>query len=255
MNIFIKRYFTNYLIKSGHDTERIFMTIKQLPESERPYEKLQIYGSNKLSNAELLSIIIKNGTKEHTSIDLANKILKLKNGTCENSLRFMQDISIEEYMNIKGIGKVKAIRLKAMCELAKRMSKPVDITNLKIKCSKDIADMLMEELRYEKREVVKIVILNVKNNVLKIEDIAIGGTDFVNITPKDVLTEVVKMNAPKMIMVHNHPSGDPSPSKSDIEITNRIYECSRLLEIKFLDHIIVGDGKYESIFSKKGLWN
>ena len=231
------------------------MTIKQLPESERPYEKLQIYGSNKLSNAELLAIIIKNGTKEHTSIDLANKILNLKNETYENSLRFMQDISIEEYMNIKGIGRVKAIQLKAMCELAKRMSKPVDITKLKIKCSKDIADMLMEELRYEKREIVKIVILNVKNNVLKIEDISIGGTDFVNITPKDVLTEVVKMNAPKMIMVHNHPSGDPSPSKSDIEITNRIYECSRLMDIKFLDHIIVGDGKYESVFSKKGLWN
>ncbi|MCI8486283.1 MAG: DNA repair protein RadC [Clostridia bacterium] len=231
------------------------MTIKQLPESERPYEKLQIYGSKKLSNAELLSIIIKNGTKEHTSIDLANKILNLKNNDCENSLRFMQDISIEEFMSIKGIGKVKAIGLKAVCELAKRMSKPVDITNLKIKSSKDIADMLMEELRYERREIVKIVILNVKNNVLKIEDIAIGGTDFVNISPKDILTEVVKMNAPKLIMVHNHPSGDPSPSKSDIEITNRIYECSNMLQIKFLDHIIIGDGKYESVFSKKGLWN
>lgn len=231
------------------------MTIKQLPESERPYEKLQIYGSKKLSNAELLSIIIKNGTKEHTSIDLANKILNLKNNDCENSLRFMQDISIEEFMSIKGIGRVKAIGLKAVCELAKRMSKPVNITNLKIKCSKDIADMLMEELRYERREIVKIVILNVKNNVLKIEDIAIGGTDFVNISPKDILTEVVKMNAPKMIMVHNHPSGDPSPSKSDIEITNRIYECSNMLQIKFLDHIIIGDGKYESVFSKKGLWN
>lgn len=231
------------------------MTIKQLPESERPYEKLQIYGSNKLSNAELLSIIIKNGTKEHTSIDLANKILKLRNETSENSLRFMQDISIEEFMNIKGIGKVKAIQLKAVCELAKRMSKPVDIINLKIRCSEDIANMLMEELRYERREIVKIVILNTKNNVLKIEDIAIGGTDFVNITPKDVLTEVVKMNAPKMIMVHNHPSGDPSPSKSDIDITNKIYACTELLQIKFLDHIIIGDGKYESIFSKKGLWS
>lgn len=231
------------------------MTIKQLPESERPYEKLQMYGSNKLSNAELLSIIIKSGTKEHTSVDLANKILKLKNETSENNLRFMQDISIEEFMNIKGIGKVKAIQLKAVCELAKRMSKPVDIINLKIRCSEDIANMLMEELRYERREIVKIVILNVKNNVLKIEDIAIGGTDFVNITPKDVLTEVVKMNAPKMIMVHNHPSGDPSPSKADIEITNRIYECSKILGIKFLDHIILGDGKYESVFSKKGLWN
>lgn len=231
------------------------MTIKQLPELERPYEKLQIYGSKKLSNAELLAIIIKNGTKEHTSVDLANEILKLKNKTSENSLRFMQDVSIEEFMNIKGIGKVKAIQLKAICELAKRMSKPADITSSKVRCSQDIASILMEELRYERREIVKIVILNVKNSVLKIEDIAIGGTDFVNISPKDVLTEVVKMNAPKMIMVHNHPSGDPSPSKADIEITNRIYECSKILQIKFLDHIIIGDGKYESVFSKKGSWN
>lgn len=231
------------------------MTIKQLPESERPYEKMQIYGAEKLSNAELLSIIIKSGTKENTSIDLANKILKLKNVNQKNSLRFMQDISLEEYMTIKGIGKVKAIQLKAICELAKRMSKPVDILNIKIKCAKDVADIVMEELRYEKREIVKIIILNTKNNILKIEDISIGGTDFVNITPKDILTEIVKMNAPKMIMIHNHPSGDPTPSKSDIEITNRLYACGKLLQIKLLDHIIIGDGRFESVFQEKGLWN
>ena len=135
------------------------MTIKELPELERPYEKLQIYGPKKLSNAELLSIIIKNGTKENTSIELANKILKLKNNKSQNNLRFLQDISMEEYMQIKGIGKVKAIQLKAICELAKRMSSPINILKIKIKSGQDVANMFMEELRYEKREIVKITIL------------------------------------------------------------------------------------------------
>ena len=110
------------------------MTIKELPELERPYEKLQIYGPKKLSNAELLSIIIKNGTKENTSIELANKILKLKNNKSQNNLRFLQDISMEEYMQIKGIGKVKAIQLKAICELAKRMSSPINILKIVMLC-------------------------------------------------------------------------------------------------------------------------
>ena len=231
------------------------MTIKELPELERPYEKLQIYGPKKLSNAELLSIIIKNGTKENTSIELANKILKLKNNKSQNNLRFLQDISMEEYMQIKGIGKVKAIQLKAICELAKRMSSPINILKIKIKSGQDVANMFMEELRYEKREIVKIIILNTKNNIIKIEDVAVGGVDFVNVSPKDILTEVIKVNAPKMIIIHNHPSGDPTPSKADIEITNRIYSCCELFQIKLLDHIVIGDGKFESIFSKKGLWN
>lgn len=231
------------------------MTIKELPELEKPYEKLQIYGPKKLSNAELLSIIIKNGTKENTSIELANKILKLKNNKSQNNLRFLQDISMEEYMQIKGIGKVKAIQLKAICELAKRMSSPINILKIKIKSGQDVANMFMEELRYEKREIVKIIILNTKNNIIKIEDVAVGGVDFVNVSPKDILTEVIKVNAPKMIIIHNHPSGDPTPSRADIEITNRIYACCELFQIKLLDHIVIGDGKFESIFSKKGLWN
>ena len=156
-------------------------------------------------------------------------------------------------MQIKGIGKVKAIQLKAICELAKRMSSPINILKIKIKSGQDVANMFMEELRYEKREIVKIIILNTKNNIIKIEDVAVGGVDFVNVSPKDILTEVIKVNAPKMIIIHNHPSGDPTPSRA--EITNRIYACCELFQIKLLDHIVIGDGKFESIFSKKGLWN
>lgn len=228
--------------------------MKELPKSERPYEKLELYGEKTLSNAELLAIIIKTGTKDETSVELAQRILKL-NDTDTEDLSYLQALSIEELMQIKGIGKVKAIQLNAICELAKRMSSPINILKIKIKSGQDVANMFMEELRYEKREIVKIIILNTKNNIIKIEDVAVGGVDFVNVSPKDILTEVIKVNAPKMIIIHNHPSGDPTPSRADIEITNRIYACCELFQIKLLDHIVIGDGKFESIFSKKGLWN
>ena len=227
------------------------MTIKELPESERPYEKLQIYGANKLSNAELLSIIIKTGTKEYTSIDLANKVLSFN-----SNIRGMLDCSIEEFMTVKGIGKVKAIQLTAIGELAKRMSKPLNILNIKITSPNDVCNLLMDELKYEKREKVKVIILNAKNNILKIVDLGTGTTSIAIIDPKDVLLEVVKMGAPKMILIHNHPSGDPTPSIQDLRITKRLCECSKMFGIELLDHIVIGDGRYESIFSweKKGLW-
>lgn len=228
--------------------------MKDMPTSERPYEKLLMYGPNKLSNAELLAIIIKNGTKEDTSIDLSHKILSLKQQG-KNNLRELQDISIEEFMSIKGIGKVKAIQLKAICELAKRMSSPIDTLKICIRFPSDVANLLMDELRFEKREIVKVLILNTKNILLKTIDISYGGTSSTIVEPKDVLLEPIKMGAPKMILVHNHPSGDPKPSKSDYAVTDRIYEAAELVGITLLDHIVIGDGKYESIFAKKGLWN
>lgn len=151
------------------------MKMKELPLLERPYEKLEIYGAEKLSNVELLAIILKTGTKEKTVISMAQEILGIQKDT--DSLRFLQDLSIEDFMKIKGIGKVKAIQLKAVCELTKRISKPID-NKIKIKNSKDVADLLMPELRYEKREIAKILILNNKNIVLKIKDISLGRGKF-----------------------------------------------------------------------------
>lgn len=228
------------------------LKMKQLPESERPYEKLEMYGPNMLSNAELLAIIIKTGTKEETSIDISRKILVLNQSenTKEDNLSFMQHISLEEFMKIKGIGKVKAIQLKAVCELAKRMSRPIKNLNITVKRSKDVADLLMEELQYEKRELVKIVILDTKNKIGKILDISYGGTNFAMIEPKEIIIEVVKMGAPKIIMVHNHPSGDPAPSQSDIEVTKRMIQATQIIGIELLDHIVIGNHRYQSIFSK-----
>lgn len=227
------------------------MKIKDLPLSERPYEKLEVYGAENLSNAELLAIIIKTGTKEQSSVSIAQKILNLKENTDKDNLRFLQDISLEEFMQIKGIGKVKAIQLKAICELTKRIARPINNQKKIIKSPKDIAEMLIPELRYEKREIAKVIILNSRNVVLRMIDISLGGANFACIEPKDVLSEAIKMQAPKIILVHNHPSGDTTPSKGDYKVTDRIYEAADLMGIQLLDHVIIGDDTYQSLLLKE----
>ena len=143
------------------------MSIKlnDLPISERPYEKLEMYGEKSLSNSELLAIIIKTGTKEETAVSLAQKILNLNTENKSNSLRFLEQTTIEELTKIKGIGRVKAIELKAVCEIAKRMARPINTKKIVIKEPRDVANLLMEELRYEKREILKVIMLNTKNTV------------------------------------------------------------------------------------------
>ena len=182
------------------------MTIKQLPESERPYEKMELYGEKNLSNAELLAIILKTGTKEESSLDLARKILSLNDDYDKDNLNFLRNLSIEEITSIKGIGKVKAIQLKAICELSIRLNLPSNYRKIQIKEPNDIVKILMCEMQYEKVEIAKIVLLDNKNYILKIKNIAMGGDNFVNIGMKEILIESVKMNAPKLILVHNHPS-------------------------------------------------
>ena len=138
------------------------LKIKELPETERPYEKLELYGEKALSNAELLAIIIKTGTKSETSVQIAQKILNLNYEPQAGDLNFLKNISLQELMQIKGIGRVKAIQLKAICELSIRMSKPSNYKKIKICSTKDLADLVIEEMRFEKRELVKLFLLNVK---------------------------------------------------------------------------------------------
>lgn len=226
------------------------MKIKNLPMSERPYEKMKMYGPQVLSDSELLAIIIKTGTKEKTSIQLAQEILSIKGKNIENNnMRFLQDISIEEFMQIKGIGKVKAIQLKAVCELTKRIAKPIETTNIQINCPQSVADLLMEELRFEKREKIKELILNNKNILMKIIDIAYGGTNIASISTKDILVEPIKMGAPKIILLHNHPGGEIMPSQEDIQMTSTLKKTAEVFGIELLDHIIIGDGEYKSILT------
>ena len=219
------------------------LKMKELPISERPYEKLKMYGAEKLSNAELLAIIIKSGTKEENSVDLANRILLLT-----EKLEDIENLSIEDLKTIKGIGEVKAIIIKAVFELTKRLK----INNnlyIKIQSTKDVANVLASEYRFEKQEIVKEIILNNKNKILKIVDIAKGETNFTYLTIKQILLEPIKMQAPKIILVHNHPSGEINPSESDILITKKLKQSCELFGIELLDHIIIGNNNYKSIFA------
>ena len=223
------------------------MTIKELPQSERPYEKLELYGEKSLSNAELLAIIIKTGTKENTSVDIARQILNLNEMYDKTNLSFLRDLSIEEITKIKGMGRVKALQLKAICELANRMNSPSNYKNTQVKEPNDIVKILMNEMQYEKREIAKIILLNNKNNILKIKDIAIGGNNFVTIGMKDILTEAVRENVPKIILVHNHPSGNSTTSNQDYEVTKKLETSAKILGIELIDHIVIGKSEYTSI--------
>ena len=221
------------------------LSIKNLPNSERPYEKLEMYGEKSLSNSELLAIILKTGTKDQTAVALAQNVLALKGN---QSLRSLQEISLNELKRIKGIGNVKAIQIKALCEIAKRMERPLNL-NATIKGPQDVANLLMDELRYEKREVVKILILNTKNILQKMVEIGIGSISSNSFDMKQIFEEIIKIGMNKFILVHNHPSGDPTPSLKDIQLTEQIKSASELLQIEFMDHIVIGDGTFQSIFT------
>ena len=222
------------------------LKMNQLPESERPYEKMKMYGAKRLSNAELLAIIIKTGTKDATALELSSRILLLI-----KELKDLEYIPLEQLESIKGIGMVKALQIKAVCELAKRMKLPIKKINKVIKSTKDVADLFMDELRYEKQELLKVIMLNSKNELIKIKDLRVGNTKEIIITPAQILTDIVKEQIPKFILIHNHPSGNPEPSEADKIFTNKMISCAKLLGISLLDHIIIGDGNYQSIFLER----
>ena len=220
------------------------LKMKQLPKSERPYEKLLMYGAKKLSNAELLAIIIKTGTREETSVDIANRLLLLTENINE-----LSNIPIETFEKIKGIGKIKAIQIKALCELATRINSPINKINLIIKTPKDVADLFMQEFRNEKQEKIKMILLNTKNELVKNIEIKTGSINEIQVRPAEILKEVIKGEVNKFILIHNHPSGDSTPSKADFDFTERIEKCSNLLKLNFLDHIVIGKDNYNSIKS------
>lgn len=222
--------------------------IKELPETERPYEKLELYGEKSLSNAELLAIIIKTGTKDETSVEVAQRILKLNYDPQTGELNFLRNISLNELMQIKGIGRVKAIQLKAISELAIRMAQPSNYKKIKVNSTSQIGNMLIHEFKYLKKEYAKLLLLNNRNEILKIENISIGGLTSVSVSIKEIIFKAIKLQASKIILAHNHPTGDPTPSKADIEFTDKLYQATLMFDIELLDHIVLGEQSFKSIF-------
>ena len=222
------------------------MNIKELPTMERPYEKFESFGGEMLSDAELLAIIIKAGTKDKTSVQLIQELMK--DFDYENKgLGFLNGLSLTEIQKIKGLGKIKAIQLKAICELSKRIIKPANFNRYKITSPEDAAMLVMEELRYMSQERLITILLDSQNVVLKKITVAIGGLNKNLIEPREIFKEPIKLSADKIILVHNHPSGNPYPSDSDIKMTKRVVEAGKIFGIEILDHVIIGNGIFSSL--------
>jgi len=215
-----------------------------LPENMRPREKLLRSGEATLSDTELLAILIREGTSGLSALELAQQILAEHGG----SLRFLRETSIEELTCHPGIGPAKAALLKAAVEIGRRIS--IDVKQkLVIKSPDDVKHLLMEDMRFLQQEHFRVLYLDRKGGLIFIEDVSKGGLHSAIVHPREVFKTAIKRSAASVILVHNHPSGDPNPSTEDIQITRRLIEAGNLIGIEVLDHIIIGEHKYCSLKS------
>lgn len=215
-----------------------------------PYEKFIKYGPESLTEAELLAIIIRTGTQNESSISLGQQILDYEGNHW--GLSGINHISLEDLMSIKGIGEVKAVKIKCIGEIAKRISQSYARKELTFDSPKRVADYYMEELRHLEKERVVLVMLDNKNRFLCDEVLSEGTVNMAILSPREVFLEALRGRAVNIMLLHNHPSGDPTPSRQDCITTQKILDASNLVEIGFIDHIIIGDRRYVS-FKEKGL--
>lgn len=224
--------------------ERI--TMKDIPIEERPCEKCLREGPANLSDAELLSIIIRTGSKEDNSLALSQKILAL-NYPKEGILGLLH-LSMQELMSVKGIGRVKGAQLLCIGELSKRIWKRTARRDgTYFLCPGDIVHYFAEDIRHREQEQVFVAFLNTKGSLIRDVMISQGTVNASVVSPREIFIEAVKYHAVSLVLVHNHPSGDPTPSREDIALTYRVKEAGDLIGIKLLDHIIIGDNSYISL--------
>ncbi|WP_205178522.1 RadC family protein [Siminovitchia thermophila] len=219
--------------------------IKDFPIEDRPRERLIQHGAASLSNQELLAILLRTGTKSKSALQLANKLLAQFDG-----LLWLKEAALEEIMGIKGIGKVKAVQIAAAIELGRRIGNLTYDDRYIIRTPEDGANYVMNDMRFLTQEHFVCLYLNTKNQVLHRQTIFIGSLNASIVHPREVFKEAFRRSAASIICFHNHPSGDPTPSREDIEVTNRLVECGKMMGIEILDHLIIGDNKYVSMKEK-----
>ena len=222
-------------------------TIKELPASERPYEKFLSLGASGLSDADLLAIIIKTGTKDKSAVDIAQEILSGRHGNLLN----LYEMSYDELIQVSVIGQIKAIQLKAIAELSMRISKAKRARSIRMNTPVTIADYYMEQMRHLQQEVVICAYFDVKSRFLGDKFISKGSLSSSVVDISSVMRTALEKNASKIVLLHNHPSGDCTPSKDDIAVTDRLAEGSRIFSIELCDHIIIGDNEYYSFYENK----
>ncbi len=221
--------------------------IKDIPESERPRERMLRYGSGGLSNIELLAILLRTGSQNESVIQLAQSVMSRL-----ETLQDFHEISIEELTKIRGIGPAKAIQIIAGIELGRRVFQQVPQIKFSIHMPGDAARYIEDDIKYLKQEHFITLLLDTKNQIISKETISVGTLNSSIVHPREVFKPAIKKSISSIILVHNHPSGDPTPSKEDIEVTKRLVKAGELLGIGILDHIIIGDSKYMS-FKEEGL--
>lgn len=222
-------------------------TMKELPVSERPYEKVEVEGVERLSDKDLLTVLIRTGTKQERADQIA---LRLLNSCGEDGLSSLWNLSLEELKKMSGIGRVKAIQLVCVCELARRMARGKRLFGMKISSSKDVVDYYSAQLRYQQKECLIVVVLDSKNRILADEMLSVGTIHASIADPREIFLTALKKNGVSIILLHNHPSGDPTPSREDILTTERIAKAGALLGIPLNDHIIIGQDSYISLLAE-----
>jgi DNA repair protein RadC len=233
--------------EDAEETRRL--TIKELPPDERPRERLLAKGAEALTEAELLAIIIRDGTRRESALDLARRLL----AESGNSLRELSEKTIAELCKTHGIGPARAAQVKAALALGGRLAGSTLRRGQKFTSSEEVYAHFYQRLRSQKQECFYCLLLDVKNRVLREVEIFKGGLSVSLVNPRDVLQVAVAEAASAIIVVHNHPSGDPEPSADDIRVTKRIREACELTGIRLLDHVIVGEEGYASLAELKKL--
>jgi DNA repair protein RadC len=233
---------------TGDGLGRYQPTIRDLPQGERPRERLREYGAKHLSNTELIAILLRTGLQGENVLSLSSRLLARFKG-----LAGLGRASFAELCAERGLSEAKACQVMAALELGRRFVSLAPEERMVISSPKDVANLVMAEMAAFDQEHLRVVLLNTKNEVLSIQEIYIGNVNSSVVRPGEVLRPAVRDNAPSVIVVHNHPSGDPTPSPEDIAITRELLAAGKLLGIELLDHLVVGSGNRYVSLNEKGL--
>lgn len=212
-----------------------------------PYDKFLKYGEKALTDEELLAIILRTGTKGEDALTVALHVLALCG---KQGLLGLHHLSLADICQVKGIGLVKAVKLKTVAELSLRMANAVVAKDLALKSPQSVADVYMEQMRHLEKEHCIAIYLDANDCRIKDETLSIGDISSAIVSARELFKSALRYNAASIILLHNHPSGNPQPSKADIDVTKQILEASRFMEIPLLDHIIIGDHTYISLKEK-----
>ncbi|WP_130836923.1 RadC family protein [Lachnoclostridium sp. Marseille-P6806] len=209
---------------------------------EQPYERFLRCGCRSLTDAELIAVILRTGTREHSAVEIARTILTGGVPSAEPDLSVLYELTLEDLMKIRGIGEVKAIKLLCLAELSKRLSQAKVQRELCFSSPESVYGYYREQFRHEKQERLILLLLDQRLSLIREETVSVGTVNTTLISTREVCVRALRRGAVNILLMHNHPSGDPAPSRQDIEVTERMAEACRILEIELLDHIIIGDG-------------